>query len=256
MDTLLELEILPSTSRRLIRRWLDGVRAFTVLAVIVALVGTGVSIYAYRQMGRAQNAAERQLRLIGQTTAQSAQTLRSVADASVQGAATADSATMSLRQVSATVRDTAGTIEATAGVFAFAVPITNDRPLAGVETSFRQQAAQLRTIATQIDGTTDSLAMNGTNLRVIAQQVQAVSQNMDVIATQIQRLADGPGIGSVPNIARNVRLILIWSVVLHLLILGFAVSFYILATALRQMTYDAPRIGGRAEAAETDATGP
>lgn len=93
-------------------------------------------------------------------------------------------------------------------------------------------------------------------VRAIAQQVQAVSQNMDAIATQIQHLADGPGVGSVPNIARNVRLILAWSVVLHLLILGFAISFYILATALRRMTYDAPRIWGRAGVAEREATGP
>ena len=97
--------------------------------------------------------------------------------------------------------------------------------------------------------------MNGASLRTIAQEVQVVSQNMDAIANQIQQLADGPGVGSVPNIAHNVRLILIWSVVLHLLILGFAISFYILATALRQLTYDASRNRGRAEAAETEATG-
>jgi hypothetical protein len=255
METLLELEIMQDMSRRRTRRLLDGVRVFTVLAVIVALIGMGVSAYTYRQMDRAQGAAERQLRLIGQTTAQSAQTLRTVTDASTQGAATVDSATQSLKQVSSTIRDTAGTIEATAGVFDFTIPIANTRPLAGVDQSFRQQAAQLRTISTQIDGTTDSLATNGTSLRTIAQEVQTVSQNMDAIANQILQLADGPGVGSVPDIAHSVRMILVWSVVLHLLVLGFAISFYILATAFRQLTYDASRIVGRAEAAETEATG-
>lgn len=244
----------PSTSRRFIRHWLDAVRLFTVLATIVALIGIGVSIVAYRQMGHARAAAQEQLRLIGRTTAQSAQTLRSVSDASTQGAATVDSATVSIKQVSGTLRDTAGTIESSAGVFNFSIPITNARPLASVEATFRQQAAQLRDVSNEIDQTGASLATNGGNLRTIAQQVQATAQNMDAIANQIFQIADGPGSGSVPDVVHGVRLILIWSVVLHVLLLGFAISFYILATALRQLTYDAPRIRSREEPA-TDASG-
>ena len=182
-------------------------------------------------MGRAQAAAQQQLRLIARTTAQSAQTLRRVTDASTQGAATVDSATTSLRQISDTIRDTAGTIEATAGVFNFTIPLTNTRPLAGVEESFRQQAAQLRTISTEIDQT-ESLAKNGDSLRTIGQQVQAPPRTWTTRQSILQ-LADGPGAGSVPAL-RGVRLILIWSVVFHLLVLGFAISFYILATAFRQ----------------------
>jgi uncharacterized phage infection (PIP) family protein YhgE len=254
MDGLLELEMWPGISRHVLRRWLDAVRLFTVLATIVALIGVGVSIAAYRQMGRTQASAQEQLRLIGRTTAQSSQTLRSVADASTQGAATVDSATTSIKQVSTTIRDTAGTIESTAGVFNFAIPITNSHPLAGVETSIQQEATQLRAVSNEIDQTGTSLASNSGNLRTIAQQVQATAQNTDAIANQIMQLADGPGSGSVPDITRSVRLILIWSVVLHLLILGFAISFYILATALRQLTYDAPRIRSRDDAA-TEATG-
>jgi hypothetical protein len=254
MDELLELEMWPSTSRHVIRRWLDAVRLFTVLAIVVALIGVGVSIVAYRQMGRAQEAAQAQLRLIGRTTAQSSQTLRSVSDASTQGATTVDSATTSIKQVSGTLHDTADTIESTAGIFNFAIPVTNAHPLAGVEMSIQQEAAQLRAVSTEIDQTGASLASNSGNLRTIAQQVQATAQNTDAIANQIMQLADGPGSGSVPDIARSVRLILIWSVVLHLLILGFALSFYILATALRQLTYDAPRIRSR-DAAVTDAAG-
>jgi hypothetical protein len=242
MDALLELEMWPRTARHVIRRWLDGVRLFTLLATVVALIGIGVSIVAYRQMGRAQAAAQEQLRLIGRTTAESSRTLRSVSDASTQGATTVDSATASITKVSGTIRDTATTIESTAGVFDFAIPVTNAHPLAGVEASFRQQAAQLRDVSNEIDQTGASLATNGGNLRTIAQQVQATAQNTDMIANQIMHLADGPGSGSVPDIAHGVRLILIWSVVLHLLLLGFAISFYILATALRQLTYDAPRI--------------
>ena len=234
MDELLDLEVWPGTSRRFIRRWLDAVRLFTVLATIVALIGIGVSIVAYRQMGQAQASAQDQLRLIGRTTAQSSQTLRSVADASNQGAATVDSATTSIKQISGTIRDTAGTIESTAGVFNFTIPITNTRPLAGVEASFRQEATQLRNVSTEIDQTGTSLATNSGNLRTISQQVQATAQNTDTIANQIMQLADGPGSGSVPGITSSVRLILIWSVVLHLLILGFGISFYILATTLRQ----------------------
>ncbi|MGI8855265.1 MAG: hypothetical protein ACR2JW_05915 [Thermomicrobiales bacterium] len=132
MDALLELEMWPRTSRHIIRRWLDGVRLFTVIATVVALIGVGVSIVAYRQLGHAQAAAQEQLRLIGRTTAQSSQTLRSVSDASNQGAVTVDSATTSIKQVSGTIRDTAGTIESTAGVFNFTIPVTNSHPLAGV----------------------------------------------------------------------------------------------------------------------------
>ncbi len=245
MDRFRESEGGPHIPRRFIRRLLDGVRVFTVVAGVIALIGGGISIYAYRQVDRTEGATQTQLRLMGQTAAQSAQTLRSVTDASTQGAATVDSATISLTQVSRTIRDTAGTLEETAKVINFTIPITNTRPLAGVDENFRKQAVQLRMVATEIDQTTQSLAANGGNLRTIAQEVQGVSQNMDVIATQILQLADGPGASSVPSIAGNVRLVLIWSIVLHLLFLGFAISFYILATALRQMAYDAPRIRNR-----------
>ncbi|GEM_PF-6817992 len=237
MAAVLDREIWPHPSRRLMRRWLDVVRVFTVLATVVAFIGISISVYAWRQIDRAQAEAQQQLRLIGHTAAQSSQALRSVTDASTQGATTIDSATMSLTHVSATIRDTAGTIEATAGAFNFTIPITNVRPLASVDASFRQAAAQLRSISAEIDKTGASLTANGNTLRTIGQEVQTVSQDMDAVANQILRLADGPGSGNVPAIARNVRLILIWSVVLHLLVLGFAISLYILATALRQMTW-------------------
>lgn len=249
MAAILDLDIWPRTSRRFVRRWLDAVRLFTVFAAIVALIGIVVSLYAWRQMDRAEVAAQQQLRVIGRTASQSSRTLHSVTDASTQGAATVDSATTSLTQVSGTIRDTAGTIEATAGVFNFTVPITNARPLAGVEASFRQEAAQLRSISTELEKTGTSLASNGGNLRTIGQEVQSVSQDTDTIANQILQLADGSGPGGVPAIARNVRIILVWSAMFHLLILGFAISFYILATALRQLTYDAPRIKDHDEAA-------
>jgi len=245
MDAILDLEIWPQTSRRFVRRWLDAVRLFTVFAAVVALIGIAVSLYAWRQMDRAETGAQQQLRSMGRTASQSSQTLHSVADASTQGAATVDSATTSLQQVSGTIRDTAGTIEATAGVFNFTVPITNAHPLAGVDASFRQEAAQLRSISTELDKTGTSLAANGGNLRTIGQEVQMVAQDTDTIANQILQLADGSALGGVPAIARNVRIILVWSAVLHLLVLGFAISFYILATALRQLTYDAPRIKER-----------
>ncbi|MHB8645151.1 MAG: hypothetical protein ACYDAR_05115 [Thermomicrobiales bacterium] len=245
MAALPDWEIRPRLSRRRVRRWLNVVRVFTMLAAVVALVGFGGSLYAWRQIDRAQAAAQQQLHLIASTASQSAQTLRSVTDASTQGAATVDTATMSLTRISATVRITAGTIETTAGAFNFTIPITNVHPLAGVDASFRQAATQLRSIATEIDTTTTSLAANGSNLRTIAQEVQTIAQNTDVIANELLRLADGPGSGSVPAIARDVRLILIWSVVLHLLVLGFAITLYILATALRQLTYEIPHIAHR-----------
>ncbi|MCA1723945.1 MAG: hypothetical protein LC748_06810 [Thermomicrobia bacterium] len=242
MEILEEVQIRPATPGRAIRRLLDGVRVFTVLAVVVALIGIGVSVTVNWRIGEAERGAQEQLRGLSRTTAQSAQTLRGVTDASTQGGTTVDSATMSLRQVSGTIRDTAGTIDATAGVFNFAIPITNAHPLAGVEQSFRQQADQLRTIATQIDQTNDALGKNGDSLRGIGQQVALVANNTDDLASQLKRFADGPGPNSVPAIAHDVRILLIWSVVLHVLILGFALSFYILTTALRQITYDIPRI--------------
>jgi uncharacterized phage infection (PIP) family protein YhgE len=254
MEILDEVQVRPATPARAIRHLLDGVRVFTVLAVIVALVGIGVSVTINWRIGQAERGAQDQLHGLSRTAAQSARTLRSVTDASTQGGATVDSATTSLRQVSGTIRDTAGTIEATAGVFDFTIPIANTRPLAGVDQSFRQQADQLRTIATQIDQTNDSLGKNAGNLRTIGQQVAQVATNTDDLADQLQRFADGPGPNSVPAIAHDVRVLLIWSVVLHVLILGFALSFYILATALRQITYDIPRIAHREEAAAPDAT--
>lgn len=245
MKILEDVQVRPATPGHAIRRLLDGVRVFTVLAVIVGLIGVGVSLTVNWRIGQAERGAQDQLHGLSRTASQSAQTLRSVTDASTQGGATVDSATASLRQVSGTIRDTAGTIEATASVFDFTIPITNTRPLAGVDQSFRQQANQLRTIATQIDQTNDSLGKNAGNLRTIGQQVALVANNTDDLANQLQRFADGPGPNSVPAVAHDVRVLLIWSVVLHFLVLGFAISFYILATALRQITYDIPQIAYR-----------
>jgi hypothetical protein len=249
MEILDEVQVRPATSGRAIRHLLDGVRVFTVLAVIVALIGIGVSVTVNWRISQAERGAQNQLHALSRTATQSAQTLRSVTDASMQGGATVDSATTSLRQVSATIRDTAGTIEATASAFDFTIPIANTRPLAGVDQSFHQQADQLRTVATQIDQTNDSLGKNSDTLRTIGQQVALVANNTDDLANQLARFADGPGPNSVPAIAHDVRVLLIWSVVLHLLILGFAISFYIIATTLRQITYDIPRIRNRDDVA-------
>ena len=47
--------------------------------------------------------------------------------------------------------------------------------------------------------------------------------------------------GSDANATRHRLKMLKWAITMFFLVLGFAISFYILATALRQMTYDAPR---------------
>jgi len=219
-------------------RWgLHAIRIVAILTAVVALGGMIVSFYAYRQVGRTERAAQSQLRSLGQTIAQSADTLRSTADASTQGAATVDMAATSLSQTSGSLRDVATTVEATAKVLNFTIPITNTRPLAGADENFRQVATQLRTIATSIDQTQDSLGKNSGNLRTIGQQVAIVAGNMDDVARQLRQSADGPSANSAPAIAGNVRLVLIWSMVLHLLLLVFAISFYILASIVRQMLY-------------------
>lgn len=245
MEILEEIQIEPGTPPRIVRRVLDGVRVFTVIAAIFAIIGCVVSVSVWVRIDQAEGAAQGQLRALSGASAQSAQTLRSVTDASTQGAATVDSATTSLQQVSQTVRDTATTLENTAGVFNFTIPITNMKPLAGVDETFRQEATQLRTVATQIDQTGGSLAKNGDSLRTIGQQVTLVAANMDDLSASLTRFADGPGPSSIPAIAWDIRALLIWGVIFHIMVLGFAISFYILATALRQMTYHAPRGGAR-----------
>jgi hypothetical protein len=204
------------------------VQIIALLIGILAILGIGVSIYAYRQVDRTEQDAQRQIRQVSDALRQTAATLGTVTTSAQQGASTIDESTQALMSAAQTVRTTADRLDDTASKINFTIPITNQKPLAGVDDNFRAEAVQLRQFATEIDRTRDSFAKNAGNLRAIADQVTIVARQVNDIGTITDHLA-APGSGDVAAMARDFRLVLMWSVVVHIMLLLMCVALIVLA---------------------------
>lgn len=205
------------------------IRLVAIATCLVALSGIGASIYGYRQVDRAEAEARQQLQQISDTFAQVAASLRTVGDSATNAAGSASEAKTSLASASSATRGTADTLDQTANVINFTIPFSNVRPLAGVDINFRDQARQLRILADQIDQTGVALGQNDTDLKAIAADVAAMSRQMSTISTQLRQFAgDGSGPGAMTQITTGTRLIIAWSVVIHLLLFGMGISLYLL----------------------------
>jgi hypothetical protein len=194
---------------------------------VLALVGIGVSIYAYQQVDRTEQDTQRQIRQVSDTLRQTSSTLGTVTAAAQQGASTVDESTQALTDAAKTVRATADRLDDTAGKINFTIPLTNQKPLAGVDENFRAEAVQLRQFAVEVDRTRDSFAKNAGNLRTIADQVNIVAKQVNDIGTITDHFA-APGSGDIAAMARNFRLVLLWSVVVHIMLLLMCVALIVL----------------------------
>jgi hypothetical protein len=199
------------------------VQIVALLISVLAIVGIGVSIYAYRQVDRTQQDAQRQVLQVSSTLKQTSITLNSVTTAAQQGAGTVDESSQALRDAAQTVRITADRLDDTAGRINFTIPVTNQRPLAGVDENFRAEATQLRQFAAEIDRTRTSLGGNASNLRLIGDQVSTVAKQTNDIGT----ITDT---GDLATLARGFRLVLMWSVVVHIMLLLICISLIVLTT--------------------------
>jgi hypothetical protein len=207
------------------------IRVVALIGCLVAMVGLYASIRAYREVDRAETVAQEQLREMSATFRQMAGSLRTVADSAEHAAGTADGARGTLGTASATTRNAARTLDDTAGAINFTIPFTNTKPLEGVDTNFRNTATELRTLADTVDQTGGSLTQNADDLRAIGRDVDGMATQMEQVSNQLRQFAgDGPGPSGLLQITAGTRLIISWSVVIHLLLLAMAICLYLLTT--------------------------
>lgn len=203
------------------------VRLFALATCLVSLSGIWATVYIYRQIDVAQSAAQTQLREISDTFNQVSSTLRTVSESSGHAATSVDDARTSLTDASAATRSAASALDQTAGTINFS--IGGVRPLAGVDQTFREQAIQLRTLATSIDRTGNSIGQNSDDLRAISADLTVMAGQMNGVSQQVRQLAGyGPGPGALVQIANGTRFILTWSIVLHILLFGLGFSQFLL----------------------------
>jgi septal ring factor EnvC (AmiA/AmiB activator) len=203
------------------------IRLVAILACLTALVGGYGSYSAYRQVSTAELAAQQELGQISEQFAQISTTLLTVSASAGNAATSIDEARTSLIDASKTTRDFAGTLDQTASVINFTIPGFNIRPLDGLDTSFHDQARQLRDLATQVDQTNTALSQNDQDLRAISADVGRISRQMGDISTQLGHFASGPD-SSLATITRETRILIIWSGIIHLLLFAIGVSLYLL----------------------------
>ncbi len=205
------------------------IRLVALAVIVVGLGGIGVSAYAYQRVGRAEAAAREQLLQLSGNFNYVSASMRSVSEASTDAAASADEAKTSLGTASSAARGAAGTLDQTAGAINFTIPGTTLRPLAGVDVSFREQARQLRLLADQIDQTGTTLGSNSGDLRTIGAQVAIMATEMNEASVQLREFAGaGAGPSALRQITDSTRLIIAWSVIVHLLLAAIGLCLYLL----------------------------
>lgn len=203
------------------------VRLIAVFSCLVALAGIVGSYAAYQRVSGAERAAQEQLRQISADFDQVSATLTTVSTSSANASTSVGEAQSALNDTSKTTRDIAGVLDRTAGVINFTIPGLNYQPLAGVDTSFRDQARQLRDVATQVDRTSGAMSQNGQDLRAISADVATISREMQSIATQLRDVSAGPT-SPLATITGGTRVVILWTGTIHVLLLALGVALYLL----------------------------
>lgn len=216
----------PFSWRRLI------IRTIALLTCLVALAGVALSVYLYRRVDGAQRLAERQVTQLSAGFEQIAATLRTVSVSSGHAATTVDDARGSLGSAAEASRSAATTLDETAALINFS--IFGQQPLAGVDKTFRDQAVQLRVLAGTIDLTRGSLGQNAGDLRAISADVTQVANGVNDVSAQLRQLngsASAPG--ALAQIATGTKLMLLWSLSIHLLLFAVGVALFLLSSPAR-----------------------
>lgn len=209
------------------------VQLIGAISIVLALVGMVVSLAIYRQVDRTYNRAEQELQQIAAILTQSGETLRAVTATANQGAMTVDDAAATLTTTATVIRDTATRMEDISGRINFTVPIANTKPLAGVDETFRAEAQQLRAYSGDVDRLRGTLGNNAGNLRALAGDVTVMSQQIADVSALLRQFA-APGTGDLAALSRNFRYILLWSVVMHLMLL--LIGLALIALTLNEQT--------------------
>ena len=203
------------------------VAGFTCLLGLLGMIGAG---FAYRQVAVVRGGVQTELRQTSDTFAQVAVTLTTVSTSSANASVSVGEARVALDDAAKTTRSIADTLDETAKVVNFTVPGTTYKPLAGVDTSFRDQASQLRVVADDVAKTNTALGQNGTDLKAISSDVATVSLQMSDISAQLRRLADDTG-GTLSMATDGIRLLILWWLLIHLLLFVMGLCLYFLTVA-------------------------
>ncbi len=202
------------------------IRFIALFAAAMAVCGLGASLYGWAQIGRVETVLRDGARQTGATLTQVAISLQTASDSATHAAGSADDARTALADASKTTRDLAATLDETGKTLDVTIPGLNIRPFTGVETNFRSQSDEFRTLSTSIDATRTSIAQNATDLRAIGTNTGALAATMRDRATLLNDLAR-PG-STLDTIITPLRVLAAWSVLLHLLLLGMGVSLFVL----------------------------
>ena len=203
------------------------VRLFALVTCLVALVGVGATAVAYQRVNRAEAAAQRQLGEISDTFLRVANTLRHAGDSASQAGGTVDAAKTSLDSAATATRSAANALDQAAA--AINITIAGVQPFATVGTLFRDQAEQVRSLARQIDQTSTTLGANSGHLRAISADTVVMANDMTNVSQQLREFAGyGPGPSALLEITTGTRLILAWSVIVHLVLAGVGISLFLL----------------------------
>lgn len=208
------------------------IRFVALLTCFIGMVGVGGSTLIYRQVNAIERATQNQIRQISNNFTLVANTLTTVSTSSTNAATSVAQARQSLGEAATTTRGAASTFDQTAGAINFAIPGTSYRPLAGVDTNFREQARQLRALADTVDRTSTAVGQNVQDLGAISRDVGAISGQMSDIAIQLQQLS-GEENSPLTLVAGSARLLLIWSMILHGLLFTLGLCLWLLTVEER-----------------------
>lgn len=203
------------------------IRVVALLTCFIGLFGLGCSLLVYQQVGVIERATQNQVRQISNNFTLVANTLTTVSASATNAGTSVTQAQKSLTEAAATTRSAAITFDQTASAVNFAIPGTTYRPLAGVDTNFREQARQLRTLADNVDQTNTAIGQNAQDLGAISRDVGSISGQMSDIADQLRWLS-GENSSPLLMVANSVRLLLIWSTILHALLFALGLCLWLL----------------------------
>ena len=225
----------PQRRGRAHRIRLTIIRFVAILTCFVGMVGCGGSLLIYRQVNVIERATQNQIRQISNNFILVANTLTTVSTSANNASTSVEQARQSLGEAATTTRSAATTLDQTAGAINFAIPGTTYRPLAGVDTNFRDQARQLRALAGNIDQTNAAIGQNVQDLGAISRDVGLISGQMSGIADQLRQLSAEEN-SPLTLVAGSARLLLIWSMILHGLLFALGLCLWLLTIDERPRT--------------------
>jgi hypothetical protein len=226
-------------SSQTLRRIIQVIAGLTCL---FAIGGITISLISIVKLHNAEDRAHPQIQQLSATINQVAITLQNASTAAQNGATTVGTIQDTLGSSATTIRGVSDTLGDIAGIVDFRVPGTNMQPLSGVDTRLREESTQLQSLAGDIQRTQTALGQNATDLRAIGQNLALLAQQTAETAQQVQQFAASEETnGSMAALIATIRLITLWVLLAHLIVLGIGIALFVLTftPALRSVVQPA-----------------